>query len=578
MIVKFLKRGSGSCSATMDYLLGKTREREGAKILQGNPEITRHLAEGLQFKNKYTVGVLSFEEKDISEKDKAEIMESFENTLLAGLDKERYNITWIEHQDKGRLELNFVIPKVDLDTGKSMNPYFDRTDRELIDTWKNVINHEYQLTDPNDPAKKQALVVANNLPEDKKELQQAITGYLMQRMADGQVKSREDVLNALQADLGLSVARITPSAISIKDPTNENGRNIRLKGEIYAETFRFSEDYSRENERASQDYRQDRNNRISGTRAELERLVEAKRTFNEDRFRAKGRSATQPDRQDLRSVTGEPGEVDKAKRTDRQSQDSNSSHNQQLDHSHANSDRGELLAWEVDSEPLRREDGIRAADRENTDRAQNIGENRLSGGKGDYLSENQEGSGSQNGLRGSSSGIDQEINNQELTEDEQRIFQQIREITGRIESGRSGKERANQAIDRANRELNRSKSSLEQRIPTRSRADRAIERISAAIRQLKAVIQEKLSQRVSVKPEAPEVKPEARKAQAWTKDDLLQRGLTDKQADYCLKEQKKAFNPMWAEDAQLRQLEKIQDRLNTQIENGTVGKDQDRGR
>ena len=34
---------------------------------------------------------------------------------------------------------------------------------------------------------------------------------------------------------------------------------------------------------------------------------------------------------------------------------------------------------------------------------------------------------------------------------------------------------------------------------------------------------------------------------------------------------------MWAEDAQLRQLEKIQDRLNTQIENGTVGKDQDRG-
>ena len=39
----------------------------------------------------------------------------------------------------------------------------------------------------------------------------------------------------------------------------------------------------------------------------------------------------------------------------------------------------------------------------------------------------------------------------------------------------------------------------------------------------------------------------------------------------------KAFNPMWAEDAQLRQLERIQDRLNTQIENGSIGKDQDRG-
>ena len=54
--------------------------------------------------------------------------------------------------------------------------------------------------------------------------------------------------------------------------------------------------------------------------------------------------------------------------------------------------------------------------------------------------------------------------------------------------------------------------------------------------------------------------------------------MTDKQADYCLKEQRKAFNPMWTEDAQLRQLERIQDRLNTQIENGSIGKDQDRGR
>jgi hypothetical protein len=54
--------------------------------------------------------------------------------------------------------------------------------------------------------------------------------------------------------------------------------------------------------------------------------------------------------------------------------------------------------------------------------------------------------------------------------------------------------------------------------------------------------------------------------------------LTDKQADYCLKEQKKAFNPLWSEEAQQKQLEKIQDRLNTQIENGNIGKDQDRGR
>ena len=75
-----------------------------------------------------------------------------------------------------------------------------------------------------------------------------------------------------------------------------------------------------------------------------------------------------------------------------------------------------------------------------------------------------------------------------------------------------------------------------------------------------------------------EIKPEVTKLTTWTKDDLLQRGLTDKQADYCLSEQRMAFNPLWTEDTQLKQLAKIQDKLNTQIENGNVGKEQDRGR
>ena len=69
----------------MDYLLGKDRDREQAKILQGDPEITRQLADSLEFKHKYTVGVLSFEEKDLDDKTKKEIMADFEN---------RYCVDW----------------------------------------------------------------------------------------------------------------------------------------------------------------------------------------------------------------------------------------------------------------------------------------------------------------------------------------------------------------------------------------------------------------------------------------------------------------------------------------------------
>lgn len=285
MIVKFLPhKGKGTCKATMDYLLGKDRDREQAKILQGDPEITRQLADSLEFKHKYTVGVLSFEEKDLEDKTKKEIMADFEKSLLCGLAHDQYDITWIEHKDKDRLELNFVIPKVELNTGKAMNPYYDPIDRKRVNAFKDHTNAKYDLHDPNDPANRQPYTPNMRLPKEKKELQEAITGFLIQKIGEGSVIDREGVLRALESDLGLSVARITPNAISIKDPTNENGRNIRLKGEIYADTFRFSQEHSTENERASQNYRANRIERIRATGAELTAEIERKRAFNIQRY------------------------------------------------------------------------------------------------------------------------------------------------------------------------------------------------------------------------------------------------------------------------------------------------------
>ncbi|MCF9035360.1 MobQ family relaxase [Acinetobacter nectaris] len=74
------------------------------------------------------------------------------------------------------------------------------------------------------------------------------------------------------------------------------------------------------------------------------------------------------------------------------------------------------------------------------------------------------------------------------------------------------------------------------------------------------------------------IEPKDSPLKTWDKDGLLQRGLTEKQADYCLSEQRRAFNPLWSEDAQQQQLEKIRERLDIQIENGSIGKEQSRGR
>ncbi|EEZ6074964.1 relaxase/mobilization nuclease domain-containing protein, partial [Escherichia coli O6] len=50
--------------------------------------------------------------------------------------KNQYSILWVEHQDKGRLELNFVIPNMELQSGKRLQPYYDRADRPRIDAWQ----------------------------------------------------------------------------------------------------------------------------------------------------------------------------------------------------------------------------------------------------------------------------------------------------------------------------------------------------------------------------------------------------------------------------------------------------------
>ena len=74
-------------------------ERE--RFYSGDPDLTARIADNLDFQNRYTVGVLSFEESNLEQRQKEKkIMQSFEDTLLAGLERDQYDITWIEHQDK----------------------------------------------------------------------------------------------------------------------------------------------------------------------------------------------------------------------------------------------------------------------------------------------------------------------------------------------------------------------------------------------------------------------------------------------------------------------------------------------
>jgi len=277
MIVKFHARGRGGGAGPVDYLLGKERNRPGAVVLQGKAEEVRELIDASPYAKKYTSGVLSFAEAGLPCGEREKVMASFERVLMPGLDKDQYSVLWVEHTDKGRLELNFLIPNTELLTGKRLQPYFDRADRPRIDAWQTVVNGRLGLQDPKDPARRRSLVTDRDLPADRQEAAAAITAGVMRLCAGGEVRTRDDVIQALQAS-GFDVVRTTPKSISIASP--EGGRNIRLKGAPYEQSFNAGEGLRAEIEGAAAAYRADTENRVQRAREVCKRGTERKREAN----------------------------------------------------------------------------------------------------------------------------------------------------------------------------------------------------------------------------------------------------------------------------------------------------------
>lgn len=292
MIVKFFNRGTGGGSGPVDYLLGKDRERELAKLEQGDPDEIINLINSCEFTQKYKSGCLSFSEKDLSPGIKNKLMADFEKVLLPGLDKNQYSILWVEHKDKDRLELNFVVPCVELTTSKRLQPYYHKIDQKRVDTWKRIINTSLNLHDPDAPENKRAVkpLHVTNLPQAKREQVEQINSALLNQIEIGLVKNRSDAVMALE-NAGFIITRQAKNTISIKDPNG--GKNIKLKGEIYESTFQFSREHASRVRTAQAVYDAKRPENLRRNQETLRDLLSKKREFNRELYQA-GREKSRP--------------------------------------------------------------------------------------------------------------------------------------------------------------------------------------------------------------------------------------------------------------------------------------------
>jgi hypothetical protein len=239
MIVKIHSQGVGGGAGPIDYLLGKDRKREQALVLRGDVDQTHELIDSLSFARNYTSGVMSFSEEDLPEKDKETLMNALEHCLLAGLESNQYDCLWVEHRDKGRLELNFLIPNVELLTGKRLQPYYDKIDRKRKDAFQTIMNDRFNLSDPNDPAIRRSMSYGSKLPENKKDKKIQINKSLMDLVKSGVILNRDDVIETLK-NSGFEIKRETDISISVREPGEAS--NMRLTGALYERDFRGGRD------------------------------------------------------------------------------------------------------------------------------------------------------------------------------------------------------------------------------------------------------------------------------------------------------------------------------------------------
>ena len=235
MYVKFLSNKKGGGKGSVNYLLNE-REKEGtAKVLKGNPKLTKSIISTIEKKQKVTFGVLSFEEKPdfLTNQEKLKIMADFEETLFPGMKKNQYNILWVEHSDKGRLELNFVIPKIELITQRALQPYYHKQDFSRVDMFEDICNIQYNLSSKKDPEKQQTLENDKrvNLIKDYKELDKTLHSLV----ATQKIQSRTELIQTLKS-ANIEVTRAGKDYISVKLPDSKRAKKFK-KG-IYDEQFR----------------------------------------------------------------------------------------------------------------------------------------------------------------------------------------------------------------------------------------------------------------------------------------------------------------------------------------------------
>ena len=253
MIHVRMPHGKGDAMQAAQYLLsqhdhaGKPRS-VAPDVLDGDPVMVATSANQTHRAHKYACGCLSFRDgEQPTAAQQKEIMRDFERTFLPGLQKGRhYAIAWVAHEDKGNLELNYLLATTELTTGKQLNPFPPGdVQHEFNDAWvantNHVLGYAQVVADPLKIARsrfetkvlplKDAASAICQQASSHKQVRNELQALFGAAIVGGDLNSRADVVDMLQ-NLG-TVTRTGKDYLSFV-PHGEQ-KAIRLKGPMFHE-------------------------------------------------------------------------------------------------------------------------------------------------------------------------------------------------------------------------------------------------------------------------------------------------------------------------------------------------------
>jgi 5S rRNA maturation endonuclease (ribonuclease M5) len=197
-------------------------------------------------------------------------------------------VLWIKHEEHGQTELHFLIPNVDLESGRAFQPYAHNRDLACRDALDNIINSKFDLADPDDPARKNVVNSASDylkMSNDRKALaiavDEAISQSAIATINSGGVYDRKAVVADLKS-LGFEVSERAKN-ISIK--TGEMKKPMRLKGAFYEQSAKFDSESKSDIEQATEKYHGSREQRLSDNEIEYSRLFEKRIGYVQRRYK-----------------------------------------------------------------------------------------------------------------------------------------------------------------------------------------------------------------------------------------------------------------------------------------------------